>query len=258
MSAGTEVLRFEVEGDVGVLTIQRPHKGNSVDDAVLEGLEDVVTRLDAPGAEVRSVVLTGAGSKVFCTGGDLDYFRRLETRKAGAEMSRRMTTVLDRLWSGPQVVIAAIQGSAMGGGCEILTACHVRIAWRHSTFAFVQAQNGLTTGWGGGLRLIHVVGDARAMRLLLTAEQIDAEEALRIGLVDRLVDEQAAVLPAAKEDARLVCKNDPGSIQGFFELARAMRGSSALEKVRKKEKDIFGERWTSKGFRSRLAARAKK
>jgi enoyl-CoA hydratase/carnithine racemase len=211
-------------------------------------LEAILDELDRA-ADTTVIILTAAGRESFSAGGDIKYFASLDTREKGREMSVRMQRILDRLALGPRVVIAAINGRALGGGCEILTACHLRISSSTATFRFVQAANGVTTGWGGGARLFQLVGPGHALSLLLAAEPIDAREALRIGLVNRIVepeelDQQSGAL------ARRISRNPPGALAAMLEVARL--NCQVPPEVSARETELFADRWMSKEFREML------
>src|SRR5262249_33200490 len=142
-----------------------------------------------------------------------------DTREKGIAMSSRMQALLDRLWAGAKPIVAAINGQALGGGCEILTACHFRIASSTASFEYRQATNGLITGWGGFSRLLHLVGRTQALRLLLTAERIDSAEALRIGLIDHVVKPEE-LHNASVSLAEKITRHSPDVISAILELAR--------------------------------------
>ena len=245
----TKTVEFEIQKDVGIVRLNRPEAHNSVNASVMEELEQIVKSLEHRN-DIRFLILTGTGKATFCAGGDLKYFATLKTRSKGLKMSRRMCAILDRLAAGPQVVIAAVNGSAWGGGCEILTACHFRIAASSAKFAFRQAANGLTTGWGGGIRLFQLVGRTQALRLLLTAETISAREAHRIGLVDRVVP-PAKLLAAAEQLANTIRVNPPEAVSAFLELANVASNTGRVG--RNRELEIFGDRWTSDDFSHSLS-----
>ncbi|HKG98014.1 MAG TPA: enoyl-CoA hydratase/isomerase family protein [Pyrinomonadaceae bacterium] len=242
----TNVVEFQSEDSIAIIRLNRPEAGNAINEAAIEALETIIRRLDSD-TQIRVVIMTGAESNTFCAGGDFKYFLSLDTREKGLLMSRRMQAALNRLWSGPQVFIAAINGKALGGGCELLTACHFRIASERATFAFVQAANGITTGWGGGVRLFHLVGRSEALRLLLTAEPIDAIEASRIGFVNRIAKPDE-VMPVALDLARRICKNSRASIQAFLEMARLIYEGDPEAAVRY-ETESFADRWLADEFR---------
>jgi len=199
---------------------------------------------------IRSMILTGSGQKTFCAGGDLAYFAGLSTRKEGQQVAERMQAILDRIWHSNKVSIAAVNGQALGGGCEILTACHFRIAAKHATLCYRQAKNGITTGWGGGVRLFQLVGRQRGLRLLLTSETINADQAYKMGLVDFIVDFDQ-LLPASLEFAEKIQQNSQETNSAFLQIARSF-GNTELEHTKNLEKEVFLDLWVSNEFRQFL------
>lgn len=238
-------VELEHRGAVAVLRLCRPQVHNVVRMATIQGLEDLLAHLDGT-PEVRVLVLTGQGDRTFCAGSDLQELSELVDRPKGLEMSPRMHRILDRLDRGPQVVLGAINGSAYGGGCELMTACHLRLAASTARFSFRQAALGLTTGWGGGLRLFRLVGRSAALRLLLTADTITAPQALDLGLVDFLLP-QEEVLSAALSLGQRIADNQPTSLRGFLALAEAAAGQSR-ESAEAVERQLFAERWHGETF----------
>ena len=186
-------------------TLVRPHAANAIDLATTDALEAAIASIEAstPPYRPRAIVLTAASRSgaepgardIFCAGADLG---ELVATVDPEPFSRRMTALLARLEALPSVVVAAIEGDVYGGGCELLTACDLRVAEAHVTFAFRHARMGLTTGWGGTTRLSRMVGIGAAKRLLLTGLPCDAAEALRIGFVERVVERGAAVSEALR------------------------------------------------------------
>jgi enoyl-CoA hydratase/carnithine racemase len=235
---------------VGVLTVNRPEVHNAVDLGVMARLEELLDGIEA-NPQIRALILTGAGDRTFCAGGDLRYFATLKTRADGLAMSERMQALLHRFQAGERVVIAAVNGQALGGGCEILTACHLRVAADTATFAFRQAANGITTGWGGGARLFALLGRARALDLLLTSRTVDVQEALQMGLVNRIVPRGQAVAEARRL-AGEICAHPPAATHAFLELARVLDRGDGAAAVRR-ETELFGERWESPEFGRVLA-----
>ena len=240
---------------MAVLRLTRPEVHNVVGLATINRLEALLDQLDAD-LEVRVLVLTGRGVKSFCAGSDLTDLVPLvdggtAQRASALEMSPRMSAILDRLEAGPRVTVAALAGSAYGGGCELLTACHLRVAGQGIRFSFRQAAMGVSTGWGGGERLFRLVGRSRALRLLLTADTLEADEALRIGLVDFLVP-QDQVLDEALALAERIANNAPEAIAAFLELARAVEESPGT--AREIESRLFAELWQGETFWQRVAS----
>ena len=212
-----EPVQLERRGQIATLRLARPAVHNAVDSAMLEHLEASLATLDET-PEVAVLIVTGAGTRTFCAGSDLGEFAALADRRRGLELVQRMEAVLTRLEKGPRVCLAALEGSAFGGGCELLTACHLRLAADTARFSFRQAAMGVTTGWGGGRRLFQLVGRGAALRLLLTADTIDAAEALRLGLVDFLVP-PGQVEVQAEALASRIADNGLGALRAFLELA---------------------------------------
>lgn len=240
-------LDFEIQENSAILRLNRPEVHNSVNEEMMAALEQRLDEIEAD-AGLRTIILTGAGSQTFCAGGDIRYFSTLRTREACLEMSRRMQAILQRLKYGKRVAIAAVNGQALGGGCEILTACHIRIAAAPAQFSFRQAPNGIITGWGGGKRLLRLVGKTRALRLFLAGERIDAAEALRIGLIDQVVDAWE-LLPAALNLAKLINRNPRPAVEAFLELA-ALSETGDWETLREFETQRFADLWMGEDFRA--------
>jgi enoyl-CoA hydratase/carnithine racemase len=243
-SSPEDPVLLERRGGLALLTLNRPRVHNAVDRPMIRRLEQHLDTLDAH-PEVRVVVLTGAGGRTFCAGSDLEEFTRPGARERGLEIVTRMQAVLDRLSTGPRVTLAALDGGAYGGGCELITACHLRFAGEGARFSFRQAAMGVTTGWGGGGRLFRLVGRSTALRLLLGAEVLDAAEAHRLGLVDFLLPAGEA-LDSALAFAERILANGREAITGFLELADAAHRSPA--EVLELERRLFVERYGGERF----------
>jgi len=243
-----ETVLLEVREAVAVVTLNRPDVHNAVDASVMDGLERILDAIDADAA-IRAIVLTGAGDRTFSSGGDLRWFASLDHPDGVLTMSRRMQAILARLHDGDRPVVAAANGQALGGGCEILTACHLRVAAPSASFSFRQAANGLITGWGGGLRLIEILGRSPALDLLLTSRTIDAREAERIGFMDRVADD--SVLAEAFRLAKEIAANAPGPVRAFLETAR-LAGCESRDQVVERETALFVDHWASPEFQAVL------
>ena len=163
--------------------VNRPAARNALTWSAQEGFAQAVAAARA--ADARALIITGAG-QAFVSGGDLKELANHPEAAAGERLNRVMSAALDDLVALPCPVIAAVNGDAIGGGCEILTACDLRLAAPGARFAFRQVHNGLTTGWGGAGRLVALIGQSRATELLLTGRTFDAAEAQALGLVHRL------------------------------------------------------------------------
>ena len=182
-----ETLLVDVRDRIATITINRPDKLNALNDATIGEIGSALDAALADGA-VGGIILTGAG-RAFVAGADIAVLAAQGAVDA-RERARHGQAVFRRIEMSPKPVIAAVNGFALGGGCELAMACHVRIASESAKFGQPEVKLGITPGFGGTQRLARLVGRGRALQLLLTGEQIPAAEALRIGLVN-------AVVPAA-------------------------------------------------------------
>lgn len=240
------VVELHINERIARIILNRPEVHNAVDLQVMETLEAALETIETDG-DVRAIILAGAGEETFCAGGDIRYFATLDTREACLAMSRRMQAILERLSRGGRPVIAAINGNALGGGCEILSACHIRIAAAHATFSFRQAPNGIITGWGGGRRLLRQIGHSAALRLFLSGQAIDAAEALRIGLIDQAVAPEQ-LIDTCRTLAGQIAANSPDAVKGFLALAARMEQNDR-QAVQDFETEQFADLWMGPDFR---------
>ncbi|WP_232732500.1 enoyl-CoA hydratase/isomerase family protein [Bacillus sp. mrc49] len=167
----------------------RPEKRNAVNYQLMDELESILAEA-ARDDEVKMLVLTGAGTKAFCSGGDLSEFQDLYTEEEAFTMLSRMGEILYTLAVFPKPTLAYINGSAIGGGCEIATACDFRLAKSGVKLGFVQGTLGITTGWGGASILLEKIPGQKALKLLMDASIHKAEEAQGFGFVDEIVGEE--------------------------------------------------------------------
>lgn len=199
---------------------------------------------------MRAVVLTGAGAS-FLSGGDLKFIREHPAEET-LELSRKMTALLDRLEALPILVIAAVNGYAYGGGLEIALACDLRIAETRAKLSFRQTAMGLTTGWGAATRLSRLVPRGTALRLLATAEVLDASRASEVGLVDEVVPNGTGVDHACAIAAE-VAKVSPRAVAGMKRVVAAAYGSPSIS-AREVEWEVFRELWGGVDHREALEA----
>ena len=199
-------LTFDLTDGIARVTINRPDKLNALNAIVIAELGDAVTRIETDPA-IRGVIVTGTGSKAFVAGADISEIAALDER-SGTEFSRRGQLVFDAIESLGKPVIAAVNGHALGGGCELALVCMVRVASENAMFGQPEVKLGLIPGYGGTQRLPRLVGTGRALRLLLTGETITAAEALRLGLIDEIVP-AAMLLNRAEALARQIAANAP-------------------------------------------------
>jgi enoyl-CoA hydratase len=244
-----ETLRLEVADGVATLTVDRPEKRNALNRQVRHEIMDTLAALE-PDGEARVVVITGAGEKAFIAGADIGEFagRSAQEQRAAMEEPRVFTAVADF----PKPVIASINGYALGGGCELALACDLRIAARSARLGQPEVRLGLLPGGGGTQRLPRLVGLGRAMRLILTGELIDAEEAERIGLVDLLV-EDGELRDRTRELAGTMAAYSPVALKL---IKQAVRTSAELPLTAGlgRERDLFVTAFASQDGREGVRA----
>jgi enoyl-CoA hydratase len=214
----SSTLLFELTDRVCRLTVNRPDKLNALDAIVIAELGDAVTRIETDSA-VRGVLVTGAGSKAFVAGADIGEL----SAQSPMEGKARATVgqmVFRRLERCGKPVVAAVNGFALGGGCELAMACHIRIASDQARFGQPEVKLGIAPGYGGTVRLPRLVGKGRALELLLTGRVIDAEEAFRIGLVNRVVPADR-LLAESEALLRSILENGPLAIRACLEIVDA-------------------------------------
>jgi enoyl-CoA hydratase len=212
-------LILDVREGVACLTVNRPDKLNALNDSVMDELGEAFAALGADPA-VRGVIVTGAGEKAFVAGADIGELNQ-EDPVAAQERSLRGRKVLDAIEGLGKPVIAAINGFALGGGCELALACHVRVAAEGARLGTPEVKLGIMCGLGGTQRLPRLVGRGRALEILLTGEMVDAQEALRIGLVNRVVPREK-LLEESRSLLRKMLANGPVSLR--FTLEAVNRG----------------------------------
>ena len=212
-----ETLLFEVADRIATITVNRPDKLNALNDTVVRELGQAIDEVRSR-ADIGGAILTGAG-RAFVAGADISGFGA-RTPVTAAELARRGQEIFHRFEGCPKPVIAAVNGFAMGGGCELAMACHVRLASDTAKFGQPEVKLGLLPGYGGTQRLTHLVGKGRAMQLLLTGETIDAVEAARIGLANRVVP-AAELLGAARAMLLAMLANAPLALAACIEAVNA-------------------------------------
>src|SRR5574341_783323 len=180
-----ETLLFDVRDGIAFVTVNRPDKLNALNDHVVEDLGAAVERI-ATTPELRGAMVTGAGPKAFIAGADIGDLAK-QGPFDGKARSLSGQAVLRRLETCGKPVVAAVNGFALGGGCELAMACHIRIASENAKFGQPEVKLGIAPGYGGTQRLPRLVGKGVALQLILTGEMIDAQEAYRIGLVNKVV-----------------------------------------------------------------------
>ena len=218
-----ENILVEIDGPVGVITLNRPSVLNALNRALLTDVSNALADLER-NADVRAIIITGSGEKAFAAGADIGELNAIENAVAGADQARlgqRITRQIERL---RKPVIMAINGFALGGGCELAMAGDIRLASENAKFGQPEVNLGLIPGYGGSQRTTRLVGKGMAMYLCLTGEMITAAEAHRIGLVEKVVP-QAELLPEAKRIANVIATKAPLAITA---CKRAINGGAHL------------------------------
>lgn len=207
-------VRVEWEGDLAIVTIDREDKLNALNSEVVRELGEVVASLrDDDG--VRGVIVAGAGEKAFVAGADIAELARM-TPVSGVAVSREGQRVLTEIERFPKPVLAAVHGYALGGGCELAVACHLRVASTEARFGLPEVGLGLIPGYGGTVRLARLIGLGRAVETTLTGEMIEARRAAEMGLVSKVV-EPDDLMAEAKALLRRVTKNGPVAVRMALE-----------------------------------------
>ena len=204
-----EFINYEVEGMVGIITINRPKALNALNSAVLEELDATLDQVDLDA--VRCLVLTGAGEKSFVAGADIGEMSTL-TKAEGEAFGKKGNDIFRKLETFPIPVIAAVNGFALGGGCEISMSCDIRICSENAVFGQPEVGLGITPGFGGTQRLARLVSPGMAKQMIYTAFNIKADEAYRIGLVNAVYP-QEELLPAAKKMAARIAAQAPIAVR---------------------------------------------
>lgn len=247
----TEII-LTIEDQIATLTVNRPAARNALNWAAQEQFAAAITAV-AQQTAVRLLIITGVGQQGFVAGGDIKELVHHVRPEDGARLNRIMSQALQQLGQLPFPVMAAINGDAFGGGCEILSACDLRIARSEARFCLAQVKNGLTTGWGGAARLVALVGQSRAMELLLTGRVFTAVEAQQIGLVHRLVGPEQVWQTAVAEWANELVQLPASALAALKQLVRAASEQPAAP-LAELEKALFVQQWVHADHVEAMAA----
>jgi enoyl-CoA hydratase len=243
-------VRLEWDGDLVVVVIDRQDKLNALNADVVRELGEVFASLREDD-DVRGVILTGAGEKAFVAGADIGELAKMDPI-SGVEVSRAGQRVLNEIERFPKPVLAAVGGYALGGGCELALACHLRIGSDNARFGLPEVGLGIIPGYGGTVRLARIVGLGAAIEMTLTGEIIDAERAERLGLVSSVVP-RADLLDRAKEVMRRITRNGPLSVR--MALESIYRGLDApFAQALDLESSLFGLLASTEDMKEGMAA----
>jgi len=190
-------LLTDLQDGIMTITINRPDKMNALNKDVISELSQAMDEVMS-NADVKTVILTGAGEKAFVAGADISEFTSLDAEGGAALAKRGQDGVFNKIENCPKPVIAAVNGFALGGGCELAMSCHFRIASENAKFGQPEVNLGLIPGYGGTQRMTQLIGKGKTMELMMTGDMIGAAEAQALGLVNHVVP-QAELLGKAKE-----------------------------------------------------------
>jgi enoyl-CoA hydratase len=240
-----ETLLVSIKDRIATVTINRPDKMNALNEHCKDELSGLFAELkSSPEADV--VILTGAGGKAFVAGTDIAELTSLNAM-TGKDFAANGQAIFDQIQHLGKPVIAAVNGYALGGGCELALACHIRIASENAKFGQPEVNLGIIPGYGGTQRLARTIGIAKATEMILTGNPIDAQEALRLGLVSKVVP-QTELLPAAEAIAKTILG------KGQLAIRMALKALNAnlevpLSEGLHVEAGLFGECCSTEDFK---------
>lgn len=180
-----QTLLTELTDNIHIITINRPDKLNALNKMVIEELSVAINEIYS-NAEIKCAIITGSGAKAFVAGADISEFTTLDSKGGKALAQKGQKNVFNKIENSPKPIVAAVNGFALGGGCELAMACHFRLASDNAKFGQPEVNLGLVPGYGGTQRLTQLIGKGKAMELTMTGNLIDANEALRLGLTNHV------------------------------------------------------------------------
>jgi enoyl-CoA hydratase len=250
MSQTYQTLSIETADDgIAVLTVNRPDKLNALNADVMAELEGAMLKLRNT-ASVKGIIITGSGEKAFVAGADIKELRDLNNF-TGTMLSERGQHIFSSIEQSPKPVVAYVNGYALGGGCELAMACHLRVASETARFGLPEVTLGLIPGYGGSQRLVQLVGKGRAMEMILTGLPVKADTALQFGLVNKVVPATDG-LAAARELLATIMQRGPVAVSKAIEVVNA-----AFDKPGngyKTEAEAFGALCGTRDFQEGTAA----
>ena len=224
-----QTLIGQLEEGILVLTINRPEKMNALNKTVLEELEQAITTIQE-NAAIRGVIITGSGDKAFVAGADISEFKSIDQTIA-MQMAKKGQQIFERIEKANKPIIAAVNGFALGGGCELAMACHFRFAAEQAKFGQPEVNLGLIPGYGGTQRLTQLVGRGKALEIMMSGNMIDAAQALQWGLVNQVLPAEN-LLEETKKVLRTILSKGPQAVAKVI---------AAVDACFDKTKDGFAE-----------------
>lgn len=214
-----QTLLANLENGIYTVTINRPDKLNALNKDVFTDLDRMMTEVEA-NPEIRSVIITGAGPKAFVAGADISEFTSLD-KTAAMTLAKRGQDIFARIENSSKPIVAAVNGFALGGGCELAMSCHFRVAADTAKFGQPEVNLGLIPGYGGTQRLVQLIGKGKAMELLMSAGMIDAAEAYRLGLVNYVTSPES-LLEKTTALLQTINTKAPLAVAGCIKAANAV------------------------------------
>lgn len=218
-----QTLLTSLENNIFIITINRPDKLNALNKEVLNDLNTALDEIQN-NPEIKSVIITGAGPKAFVAGADISEFNALNKDEAMA-LAKRGQDTFARIENSSKPIVAAVNGFALGGGCELAMSCHFRIASENARFGQPEVNLGLIPGYGGTQRLVQLIGKGKAMELLMSAHMIDANEAKQLGLVNYVTTSET-LIEHTKKILELINSKAPLAVAGCIKAANAVFNES--------------------------------
>ncbi len=243
-------LSVTIENNVAVLMINRPSALNALNGQTMKELEDFFIVTSNEKNSLKGVIITGSGNKAFVAGADIKEFLELDGQ-SGKELASNGQKVFSLIENFKLPVIAAVNGFALGGGCELAMACHLRIGDENAKFGQPEVNLGIIPGYGGTQRLVNLIGKGRALEWMLTGQIMDAEEAYRVGLINHLV-EAGKSIEKAKALIEIISQKAPLAVAGVIEVVNHTVPNTKEGFL--KEAEIFGQTASSNDFKEGAAA----
>jgi len=244
-----QTLLYAVENNIATITINRPDKMNALNKTLLDELNKAMDEVAAD-KNVRSVIITGAGPKAFVAGADISEFNGLD-KEAARGMAKKGQDIFFKIENSSKPVVAAINGFALGGGCELAMSCHFRVASENAKFGQPEVNLGLTPGYGGTQRMVQLMGKGKALELLMSAQMIDANEAKQYGLVNYVTTAEE-LLPQAQKILSLINSKAPLAVAGCIKAANAVFDEKA--DGYQTEIDVFGDCFGTEDMKEGVSA----
>ncbi len=248
MSYNYNTISVETGDDnIAILTVNRPEKLNALNREVLDELSSAIENINSD-IDISVIIVTGAGEKAFVAGADIKELSELD-EESGKQLSSKGQNIFSAIENSEKPYIAAINGYALGGGAELAMACHIRVGSNNAVIGLPETSLGIIPGYGGTQRLTRLVGRAKALEMILTASHVKADEALRIGLLNRLTEEQSPVEDARKLASKML-KNGPLALGNAIIAVNSAYDDEGYQS----EASLFGKLCSTHDFREGTTA----